>query len=282
MRWKVISALISSNHHVYVAFRSIENDLNLDEVYVLGTNCADNSPTTEAANNFIQKGVKLDSENVLGYEFMQDFKVHVKTKNGYTKKPYFTLPGTIAKDSIADSCLACFDYTNSLADVVVGYMGAPLESNARMDASYQTLTIRNAKGKSMVQAAINASRLNVRSEANGEGSHEKLASATVSADSIVMSMIGKDPKENGMPLLLGEIMAFVMERVGPKGTNFARYSIDYHLLRNYLHILDQWGEERTKEAMPEYAHTVVNHYLNTDPTFKELALQINAKTKETY
>ena len=90
----------------YIAFRSIEDDLFLDEVYVLGTNCADNSPTTEAANNFIRKGVKVESDkNILGYEFMQDFKVHVKTSDEYITKPYFTLPGTIAKESIADSCL---------------------------------------------------------------------------------------------------------------------------------------------------------------------------------
>ena len=31
------------------AFRAVQDDLGLEEVYVLGTNCADNSPTPEAA-----------------------------------------------------------------------------------------------------------------------------------------------------------------------------------------------------------------------------------------
>ena len=174
---------------------------------------------------------------------------------------------------------ACFDYTNGLADVVVGYMGAPLEANARMDMSFQTLTIRNAKGKEMVQTAIKSSKLTVGKEAGGTGSHEKLALATVSADSIVMSMIGKDPPDKGMPLLLGEIMAFAMQSIGPKGTNFARYSIDYHLLRNYLHILYEWGEDRTKRAMPEYVHVIVKHYMDTDKSFRDLTLQILKKSK---
>eukprot|EP00980_Cylindrotheca_fusiformis_P001630 scaffold368_cov125-Cylindrotheca_fusiformis.AAC.8 len=259
------------------AFRAIQSDLGLEEVFVLGTNCADNSPTPEAANDFIQKGIQIDGSKVLGYEFMQDFRVHVKTTDSYVTKPYFTLPGTIAEPSIATSCLACFDYTNGLADVVVGYMGAPLKPKARMDESYQTLTIRNPRGARMVQAAIESSRLVVGKEALGEGNHEMLASATVAGDSIVMSMLGVPPKESGMPSLLGEVMAFVIQKFGPKGTNFARYSIDYHILRNYLHVLDEWGEDRTKESLPKYALDIVNYYLNTDKKMKELASQINMK-----
>lgn len=246
------------------AFRAVQDDLNLEEVYVLGTNCVDNSPTPEAAQRFLREGVQIDAtETVRGYEFMQDFRVHVKTKDGYIKKPYFSLPGTIAKPSIATSCLACFDYTNGLADVVVGYMGAPLASNSRMDESYQTLTIRNDKGSKMVQTAIEANRLEVGDIATGEGGHEQLASATVAADSIVLDMVGGQVPEKGMPVIMGNVMAFVISNyVGPKGINFARYSIDYHILRNYLHVLQAWGEDRAMSTMPQYARDIVNHYLS--------------------
>ena len=53
------------------AFRAVQDKLGLDEVFVLGTNCADNSPTPEAARSFIEKGTKLDPSSVQGYEFMQ-------------------------------------------------------------------------------------------------------------------------------------------------------------------------------------------------------------------
>ncbi|CAJ1944443.1 unnamed protein product [Cylindrotheca closterium] len=262
------------------AFRAIQDDLKLKEVYVLGTNCADNSPTPEAANNFIEQGLSVKSESVLGYEFMQDFKVHVKTTDSYVTKPYFSLPGTIAEPSIAKSCLACFDYTNGLADVVVGYMGAPLDSNSRMDESFQTIAIRNERGVQMVQTAVKASRLKLHGTAPGKGGHESLSSATVAADSIVLSMVGeKDPPEQGMPALMGEIMAFAMRNLGPKGINFARYSVDYHLLRNYLHILNEWGEARTTMALPASAKEIVEHYLQTDSSFQEIVTKIRAKAK---
>ena len=263
-----------------VAFRAIQDELNLEEVYVLGTNCADNSPTPEAAQNFIRHGVKIEDNDIRGYEFMQDFKVHVKTGDSYITKPYFVLPGTIAQTSIAPSCLACFDYTNGLADVVVGYMGAPLRSNTRMDASLQTLTIRNQRGERMVRAALNASRLRLEKPASGVGGHERLASATVASDSVVMAMIGGEVKENGMPIWLGEIIAVAMQTIGPKGVNFARYSIDYHILRNYLHMLEQWGEERTQRATPAYALDIVDHYRKADRTFAELESKVTGQKRE--
>lgn len=259
------------------AFRAVQHELDLDQVYVLGTNCADNSPTPQAAKNFVQNGVKVDNSAVTGYEFMQDFRVHVKTKSSYVTKPYFTLPGVIAKESIAPSCLACFDYTNALADVVVGYMGAPLEANARMDESFQTLTVRNERGAQMVETAIAASRLALYDTARGQGLHEKLASATVASDGLVQAMVGGTVREEGMPLWMGEIMASVMTFVGPKGVTFARYSIDYHTLRNYLHVLDVWGETRARTSIPQYALDIVDRYLEHDKPFAELKDKIVSK-----
>lgn len=262
------------------AFRAVQAELDLEEVYVLGTNCADNSPTPEAARNFIRHGVQIDSvdiDDVQGYEFMQDFKVHVKSKGAYITKPYFTLPGTIAEASIAKSCRACFDYTNALADVVVGYMGAPLSENSRMDKSFQTLTVRNERGARMVEIAQKASRLVVGERAVGEGSHEKMASATVASDAIVSAMVDKPVPEKGMPKWLGEIMAFGIQRIGPKGINFARYSIDYHILRNYLFVLKTKGNrEKAMMAMPQNARDIVNYYLENDETFADLESKIQA------
>lgn len=203
--------------------------------------------------------------------------MHVKTESSYVTKPYFTLPGSIAKASIAPSCLACFDYTNALADVVVGYMGAPLERNARMDTSYQTLTVRNERGAQMVETALDASRLEIHGTAGGQGSHEKLASATVVSDGIVQGMTGGIVREEGMPLWMAEVMASVMTFVGPKGVNFARYSIDYHILRNYLYVLHVWGEERANIALPAYARAIVDRYLESDKAVAALQSKLDSK-----
>ncbi|KAL7533588.1 hypothetical protein ACHAXR_005331 [Thalassiosira sp. AJA248-18] len=266
------------------AFRAIQHELPLEEVYVLGTNCADNSPTPEDAREFLRRSVPdMDGNKILGYEFMQDFRVHVKFDDGrgssspsYQRKPYFCLPGDVAEFAIADSCLACFDYTNSLADVVVGYMAAPLDSN-NMDQSYQTIAVRNSRGEKMIQSSLAAGRLELGPESTGKGNHEKFAMATVSSDNLVQKMVGGEMKEQGMPRFLGEIMASVMSTVGPKGVSFARYSIDYHLLRNYLHCLDVWGEETANQMVPQYCAAIVDKYLEENEPFRELVESIKSK-----
>lgn len=36
-------------------------------------------------------------------------------------------------------------------------------------------------------------------------------------------------------------------QVGLKGLEFARYSLDYHTIRNYLNVVRKWGKERFVE-----------------------------------
>ena len=203
------------------------------------------------------------------------------SSTSYIKKPYFCLPGTVAKSAIAESCLACFDYTNGLADVVIGYMAAPLDSSSgAMDQSLQSITVRNERGLKMMDVAMEAGRLYIHGDAEGSGSHEQISLATVESDSIVMEMTGKgEVPEKGMPRILGEVMAFMMTNIGPTGVNFARYSIDYHVLRNYLHILDEWGDERASTSMPKYAEMIVEEYLKNEK-FSDLKERILSKVKE--
>ena len=132
----------------------------------------------------------------------------------------------------------------------------------------------------MVTAAEDAGRLNIGDVAGGTGSHEKIAMATVLADSIVLGMTGGEVKKEGMPRLIGEVMAFIISNVGPKGINFARYSIDYHLLRNYLHVLDEWGDERADSSLPKYATEIVQKYLSTDDKLVELKETIRSRSRQ--
>ena len=46
--------------------------------------------------------------------------------------------------------------------------------------------------------------------------------------------MGKGPKP--APRWVGNILASVLERVGPRGLEFGRYSIEYHYIRNWLHV----------------------------------------------
>lgn len=58
----------------------MEHHLNLDKLYVLGTNCVDNG-TREGLDKFL-KAASDEPETVLHYEFMQDYKVHLKHLDG--------------------------------------------------------------------------------------------------------------------------------------------------------------------------------------------------------
>jgi hypothetical protein len=49
-------------------------------------------------------------------------------------------------------------------------------------------------------------------------------------------------------------------QVGPKGTEFARYSIDYHYIRNFIQVQRNWKASRAAEHIPEFAKRIVAEY----------------------
>ena len=79
---------------------------------------------------------------------------------------------------------------------------------------------------------------------------------------------GKGPKP--MPTWAGSILARVLLTLGPKGLEFGRYSIDYHFIRNYLHVTRAWGPQRAKQHVPEYAHQLINLYNKDDAVTNRL------------
>ena len=58
-------------------------NLEVGGLYVLGTHCVDNSPTPQAARNFVSAIPGIGDEradDVLAYEFMADFRVHARLR----------------------------------------------------------------------------------------------------------------------------------------------------------------------------------------------------------
>ena len=58
--------------------------------------------------------------------------------------PYFCLPANDLNDVIAPSCYSCFDYSNAVADLVVGYMGVPY-MKVDMTSHLQYVTVREPR-----------------------------------------------------------------------------------------------------------------------------------------
>ncbi|XP_073279112.1 7-hydroxymethyl chlorophyll a reductase, chloroplastic isoform X2 [Primulina huaijiensis] len=235
------------------ALRSVEPYLNLEKLYVLGTNCVDNG-TREGLDKFL-KAASSEPETVLHYEFMQDYKVHLKHLDGHIEEvPYFCLPANELTDVIAPSCYSCFDYTNALADLVVGYMGVPKFSGLSMTQHPQYVTVRNERGKEMLSLVKDLLEI---TPTVSRGERQPFVMETVKADD--NAKLGKGPTQPA-PKFVGDIIAFILNLIGPKGLEFARYSLDYHTIRNYLHVNRAWGKQRADKHMPSYAKKLVAMY----------------------
>ena len=244
------------------ALRSIEKYLNLDKLYVLGTNCVDNGPR-EGLEKFLQ-AASNEPETVLHYEFMQDYRVHLKHTDGsFEKIPYFCLPADDLNDVIAPSCYSCFDYTNACADLVVGYMGVPYNPSTPMTSHLQYLTVRNARGREMLQGV--ADSLEVVPPMS-KGNRAPFVVQTVLADDEAKMKVGRDAssgataKGGGAPRWLGEVLATVLTWIGPQGLEFAKYSIDYHYCRNFIHVQRHWKKGAGDKHIPEFAKKIVDEY----------------------
>ncbi|KAL3683781.1 hypothetical protein R1sor_001803 [Riccia sorocarpa] len=235
------------------ALRSVEKHLGLEKLYVLGTNCVDNGPR-EGLDKFL-KAASDDPDTVLHYEFMQDYKVHLKHLDGRIEEvPYFCLPADDLTDVIAPSCYSCFDYSNGLADLVVGYMGVPKYPGVSMPNHPQYVVVRNDRGKEMLDTVRDLVDI---TPTVSTGNRKPFVMETVKADNKAKE--GKE-KTKPLPKFLGNILAFVLNLVGPKGLEFGRYSLDYHNIRNYLHVYKKWGKKRAEEHIPTYAKKLVAMY----------------------
>ena len=219
------------------ALRAVEKELGLEKLYVLGTPCVDNV-TRAGLQKFLETTSK-SPETVVHYEFMQDFRVHFKHEDGSTEMvPFFGLNTKELKDIFAPSCLSCFDYVNGLADLVVGYMGAPF--------GWQWLVVRNETGQEMLDLV-----------------REQLETQTVTSSgdrtAAVQQSIPAYDQGVTLPMWAAQLMGVVIEKIGPKGLEYARFSIDSHFTRNYLYVKRNYPE-KLEQHVPEFAKKIVSQY----------------------
>ncbi|MDJ0735616.1 MAG: Coenzyme F420 hydrogenase/dehydrogenase, beta subunit C-terminal domain [Nostocaceae cyanobacterium] len=219
------------------ALRAVEKQLGLEKLYVLGTPCVDN--VTRAGLQKFLETTSRSPETVVYYEFMQDFRVHFKHEDGSTETvPFFGLKTNKLKDVFAPSCMSCFDYVNSLADLVVGYMGAPF--------GWQWIVVRNDIGKemlSLVQDQIETQPVFAK------GNRKEAVQQSIPAYD----------KGVTLPMWAAKLMGVVIEKIGPKGLEYARFSIDSHFTRNYLYVKRNYPQ-KLQEHVPEFAKRIVGQY----------------------
>lgn len=219
------------------ALRTVEKELGLEKLYVLGTPCVDNV-TRAGLQKFLETTSK-SPDTVVHYEFMQDFQVHFRHEDGSTEKvPFFGLKTNQLKDVFAPSCMSCFDYVNSLADLVVGYMGAPF--------GWQWIVVRNDIGEEMLDI--------VKDQLNTQP-----VTSSGQRKAAVQQSIPAYDKGVTLPMWAAKLMGVVIEKIGPKGLEYARFSIDSHFTRNYLYVKRNYPEKLATHV-PEYAKKIVSEY----------------------
>lgn len=219
------------------ALRAVEKQLGLEKLYVLGTPCVDNV-TRAGLQKFLDTTSK-SPDTVVYYEFMQDFQVHFKHEDGSIEKvPFFGLNTKELKNVFADSCMSCFDYVNSLADLVVGYMGAPF--------GWQWIVVRNNTGQEMLDLV------------KDQIDTQPVMSKGDRKQAVQQSIPAYD-KAVTLPMWAAKLMGVVIEKIGPKGLEYARFSIDSHFTRNYLYVKRNYPE-KLKDHVPEFAQRIVSQY----------------------
>ncbi len=219
------------------ALRAVEKELGLDKLYVLGTPCVDN--VTRAGLQKFLDTTSRSPDTVVYYEFMQDFKVHFKHEDGSTETvPFFGLKTNQLKDVFAPSCMSCFDYVNSLADLVVGYMGAPF--------GWQWTVVRNDTGQEMLD--LIADQIETQPVNSVGDRHQAVQQSIPAYDKGVT-----------LPMWAAKLMGVFIERIGPKGLEYARFSIDSHFTRNYLYVKRNYPE-KLEAHVPAFAKKIVSQY----------------------
>ncbi|MBI1241173.1 Coenzyme F420 hydrogenase/dehydrogenase, beta subunit C-terminal domain [Umezakia ovalisporum] len=219
------------------ALRAVEKQLGLEKLYVLGTPCVDN--VTRAGLQKFLETTSRSPDTVVHYEFMQDFRIHFKHKDGSIEKvPFFGLKTNQLKDVFAPSCMTCFDYVNSLADLVVGYMGAPF--------GWQWIIVRNHTGKQMLDLVQN--QLDTQ-PVTSQGNRKEAVQQSIPAYD----------KGVTLPMWAAKLMGVVIEKIGPKGLEYGRFSIDSHFTRNYLYVKRNYPQKLATHV-PEFAKRIVGQY----------------------
>jgi len=219
------------------ALRAVQDKLGLEKLYVLGTPCVDNV-NRAGLQKFLETTSRSPS-TVVHYEFMQDFQVHFKHEDGSIEKvPFFGLNTKELKDVFAPSCMSCFDYVNGLADLVVGYMGAPF--------GWQWIVVRNDTGKEMLDLVKD--QLNTQ-EVTSKGDRHKAVQQSIPAYDQGVTL----------PMWAAKLMGVVIDKIGPKGLEYARFSIDSHFTRNYIYFKRN-HPEKLEQHVPEYAKRIVSQY----------------------
>lgn len=225
------------------ALRAIETELGFEKLYVIGTPCSDNT-TTEKFHEFLAL-LSDDPDSITYLEFRADYHVELRYRDGHRQDiPFLKLPiADLAPDFFPLTCRTCVDYTNTLADITVGYMGGEGE---------QWLIVRNERGEELLATLGDDVVL------AEPGSAGKRANAVKGFIENVERAAGGVPLRK-MPDWLRPIMSWVMPRFGPRGLEFARTRVEMKAAETVIHLRRE-HPAKMKNMVPQHVWDLVRPY----------------------
>ena len=234
------------------ALRRLEATMGFDRLYVIGTPCSDNT-TTANFHEFLAL-LSDDPDSITYLEFRADYHVELRFTDGRVKAiPFLLLPlANLRPDFFPLTCRTCVDYTNSLADLTVGYMGGSGE---------QWLVVRNDRGAELL--ALLGDELHVATPAD----------SGKRAGPVRGFMANSERAAGGLPLRrmpkwLRPIIGALMPIIGPKGLEFARARVEMKAIETILHLRRE-RPAMLRNMVPAHVWKLVEAYGLT-PTSAEL------------
>jgi coenzyme F420 hydrogenase subunit beta len=225
------------------ALRSLEQKLGFERLYVIGTPCSDNT-TTEAFHGFLDL-LSDQPETITYLEFRADYHVELRFDDGRIKEiPFLLLPiSKLPPDFFPITCRTCVDYTNTLADITVGYMAGRGE---------QWLLVRNQRGEELLGLLGDEVRLSEPTSAGKRAAPVKgfLKNTELAAGGLPV---------RGMPNWLRPFMGWLMPKVGPRGLEFARARVEMKAVETVLHLRRAY-KHKMKNMVPAHVWGLVKPY----------------------
>lgn len=220
--------------------RALESSLDLAQLWVIGIPCSD-SVAYPDQQRFLGL-ISRSPSTVVHYEFMQDFRVWLRHDDGHLEHINFVdFPMDEIGDIFPSSCLSCFDYANALADITIGYMGAPL--------GWQWVMVRTDHGR--VLSDMLTPHLEFRALMERGNRREGV--------SRYVQMLAQPPGRPPAPIR--KLIALLQRWRGPKGLEFARSIIEMKLLRNLQHVRERFPTHEARivpyavyQALAPYEH----------------------------
>ncbi len=225
------------------ALRALEKELGFDRLYVIGTPCSDNT-TTENFHKFL--ALLSDRPETITYlEFRADYQVELRFEDGSKREiPFLKLPiSDLPSDFFPLTCRTCVDYTNSLADITVGYMGGDGD---------QWLIVRNTRGEELLAT------LGEEVIVAPPGQAGKRAAAVKGFIANTERAAGGLPLRR-MPKWLRPLVAWLQPRIGPRGLEFARARLEMKAAETVLHLRRAYPR-RMKAMIPNHVWDLVAPY----------------------